>query len=68
MSDEEFDLSELSLEELYEQMGDDLYDGYQDEVVEGVEEALSRGEAPVFSGSPAGPEGSFRAGCRSANF
>lgn len=47
MSDEEFlDLSELSLEELYEQMGDDLYDGYQEEVVEGVEEALSRGIAP----------------------
>jgi len=46
MADEELDLSELSLEELYEQMGDDLYDGYQEEVVEGVEEALSRGEAP----------------------
>lgn len=46
MTDEALDLSELSLEELYEQMGDDLYDGYQEEVVEGVEEALSRGEAP----------------------
>jgi 5-methyltetrahydrofolate--homocysteine methyltransferase len=46
VSDEEFDLSELTLEELYEQMGDDLYDGYQEEVVEGVEEALSRGEVP----------------------
>ena len=46
MSEEELDLSELSLEELYEQMGDDLYDGYQEEVVEGVEEALSRGIAP----------------------
>lgn len=46
MSEEEFDLSELSLEELYEQMGDDLYDGYQEEVVEGVEEALDRGIAP----------------------
>ena len=45
MSDE-LDLSELSLEELYEQMGDDLYDGYQEEVVEGVEEALSRGIPP----------------------
>jgi corrinoid protein of di/trimethylamine methyltransferase len=43
---DELDLSELSLEELYEQMGDDLYDGYQEEVVEGVEEALSRGIAP----------------------
>lgn len=47
MSDaEELDLSELSLEELYEQMGDDLYDGYQEEVVEGVEEALRRGIPP----------------------
>lgn len=46
MSEEEFDLSELTLEELYEQMGDDLYDGYQEEVVEGVEEALGRGIAP----------------------
>jgi len=45
MSDE-LDLTELSLEELYEQMGDDLYDGFQEEVVEGVEEALSRGIAP----------------------
>ena len=43
---EELDLSELSLEELYEQMGDDLYDGYQEEVVEGVEEALRRGVTP----------------------
>lgn len=46
MSDQELDLSELSLEELYEQMGDDLYDGYQEEVVEGVNEALSRGITP----------------------
>ena len=37
--DDELDLSELTLEELYEQLGDDLYDGYQEEVVEGVEEA-----------------------------
>ncbi len=43
---EELDLTELSLEELYEQMGDDLYDGYKDEVVEGVEEALGRGKTP----------------------
>ena len=46
MSEEELDLTELSLEELYEQLGDDLYDGYQEEVVEGVEEALSRGITP----------------------
>jgi 5-methyltetrahydrofolate--homocysteine methyltransferase len=45
MSDD-FNLSELSLEELYQQMGDDLYDGYQAEVVEGVEEALRRGITP----------------------
>jgi 5-methyltetrahydrofolate--homocysteine methyltransferase len=45
MSDE-LDLSELSLEELYEQIWDDLYDGYQEEVVEGVEEALRRGVTP----------------------
>lgn len=43
---DEIILSELSLDELYEQMGYDLYDGYQEEVVEGVEEALSRGIAP----------------------
>jgi 5-methyltetrahydrofolate--homocysteine methyltransferase len=46
VADEELDLSELSLEELYQQMGDDLYDGYKEEVVEGVEEALGRGRAP----------------------
>ncbi|MCB0195916.1 MAG: B12-binding domain-containing protein [Anaerolineae bacterium] len=45
MSDELI-LSELSLEELYEQMWDDLYDGYQEEVVEEVEEALGRGLTP----------------------
>ena len=44
--DDELDLTELTLEELYEQLGDDLYDGYQEEVVEGEEEALSRGIAP----------------------
>ncbi len=43
---EELDLTELSLEELYEQMGDDLYDGYKEEVLEAVEEALSRGVTP----------------------
>jgi 5-methyltetrahydrofolate--homocysteine methyltransferase len=45
MSDD-FNIKDLSLEELYEQMGDDLYDGYQEEVVEGVEEALGRGITP----------------------
>lgn len=45
MSDD-FNISELPLEELYQQIGDDLYDGYQAEVVEGVEEALRRGITP----------------------
>src|SRR5215210_4651685 len=45
MSDD-FNISELSLEELYEQMGDDLYDGYKEEVVEAVQEALGRGITP----------------------
>jgi len=39
----EIDFSALSLEELYEQMGDDLYDGLEDEVVAAVNEALGRG-------------------------
>ncbi len=46
VSEEELNLTELSLEELYEQMGDDLYDGYRDEVVEGVQEALRREVTP----------------------
>ena len=46
MSDD-FNISELSLEELYEQMGDDLYDGYKEEVVEAVQEALGRGITPM---------------------
>jgi corrinoid protein of di/trimethylamine methyltransferase len=37
------DFSALSLDELYEQMGDDLYDGLADEVVEAVNESLRRG-------------------------
>ena len=43
---DELDLTTLSLEELYEQLGDDLYDGLKEEVVEGVEEALRRGIVP----------------------
>lgn len=43
---DDFDITALSLEELYQQLGDDLYDGYQEEVVEGVEEALRRGITP----------------------
>ncbi|MFN8459814.1 MAG: B12-binding domain-containing protein [Anaerolineae bacterium] len=43
---DDFDITALSLDELYQQMGDDLYDGYQEEVVEGVEEALRRGITP----------------------
>ncbi|UCC86922.1 MAG: B12-binding domain-containing protein [Anaerolineales bacterium] len=42
-NDDSIDFSALSLEELYEQMGDDLYDGLEDEVVEAVNEALRRG-------------------------
>jgi len=45
MSDE-LDLSQLSLQELYEQMGDDLYDGLEEEVVAEVKEALARGITP----------------------
>jgi corrinoid protein of di/trimethylamine methyltransferase len=41
--DNTIDFSSLSLEDLYEQMGDDLYDGLEDEVVAAVNEALSRG-------------------------
>jgi corrinoid protein of di/trimethylamine methyltransferase len=40
---DEIDFGSLSLEELYDQMGEDLYDGLTDEVVEAVNEALHRG-------------------------
>lgn len=42
-NDNTIDFSGLSLEDLYEQMGDDLYDGLEDEVVAAVNEALRRG-------------------------
>jgi corrinoid protein of di/trimethylamine methyltransferase len=42
-NEDTIDFSALSLEELYEQMGDDLYDGLEEEVVTAVNEALSRG-------------------------
>jgi corrinoid protein of di/trimethylamine methyltransferase len=42
-NDDTLDFSALSLEDLYEQMGDDLYDGLEDEVVAAVNEALGRG-------------------------
>jgi corrinoid protein of di/trimethylamine methyltransferase len=42
-NDDAVDFSALSLEALYEQMGDDLYDGLADEVAEAVNEALGRG-------------------------
>jgi corrinoid protein of di/trimethylamine methyltransferase len=42
-NDDNIDFSALSLDELYEQMGDDLYDGLEEEVVAAVNEALSRG-------------------------
>jgi corrinoid protein of di/trimethylamine methyltransferase len=37
------DFGSLSLQELYDQMGEDLYDGLADEVTEAVNEALRRG-------------------------
>jgi len=48
MSDEEDDivLSELSDEELVQQMHDDLYDGLKDEILEGVTILLDRDWAP----------------------
>lgn len=48
MSDEEDDivLSELSDEELVQQMHDDLYDGLKDEILEGVDILLGRGWEP----------------------
>jgi corrinoid protein of di/trimethylamine methyltransferase len=46
MSDDDINIKEMSIEELYELMGEDLYDGYAEEVVEEVEEALSRGMTP----------------------
>ncbi len=48
MSDEEDDivLSELSNEELVQQMHDDLYDGLKDEILEGVDILLGRGWEP----------------------
>jgi corrinoid protein of di/trimethylamine methyltransferase len=44
--EEDIDITELSLEELYELMKEDLYDGYADEIVDEVKEALSRGQEP----------------------
>lgn len=46
MSDDEIILSELSDEELIQQMHDDLYDGLKDEVVEGTQILLDRGWEP----------------------
>ena len=46
MTDGDVNLSELSDDELYLQMGDDLYDGLADEVVEAVEIFLDRGKPP----------------------
>ena len=44
--DEEIILSELSDEELVEQIHDDLYDGLKEEIVEGVNILLERGWVP----------------------
>ena len=49
MSDEEDDivLSELSDEDLVQQMHDDLYDGLTEEIVEGTQILLDRGWGAV---------------------
>jgi methanogenic corrinoid protein MtbC1 len=46
MSDEEIILSELSDDELVQQMHDDLYDGLKEEIEEGVNILLERGWTP----------------------
>ena len=50
MSEEEYeddiDITQMPLEELYELMHEDLYDGYAEEVEEEVHECLSRGLEP----------------------
>jgi 5-methyltetrahydrofolate--homocysteine methyltransferase len=51
MSDEheeedDIDITQMPLQELYELMHEDLYDGYAEEIVEEVNECLSRGLTP----------------------
>ncbi|RWP61587.1 B12-binding domain-containing protein, partial [Mesorhizobium sp.] len=46
MSDDEIILSDLSDDELVQQMHDDLYDGLKDEIEEGTQILLDRGWAP----------------------
>src|SRR6476660_2091443 len=46
MSDDEIILSELSDDELVQQMHDDLYDGLKEEIEEGTRILLERGWAP----------------------
>ena len=46
MADDEITLSELSDEELVQQMHDDLYDGLREEIEEGTNILLERGWAP----------------------
>ncbi len=46
MSDDEIILSELSDEELVQQMHDDLYDGLKEEIEEATRILLDRGWAP----------------------
>ncbi|KRW94753.1 B12-binding domain-containing protein [Paracoccus sp. PXZ] len=46
MSDEEISLSELSDDDLVQQMHDDLYDGLKDEIEEGTNILLERGWTP----------------------
>jgi methylmalonyl-CoA mutase cobalamin-binding domain/chain len=46
MSDDEIILSELSDDDLVQQMHDDLYDGLKEEIIEGTNILLERGWAP----------------------
>ena len=46
MADDEIILSELSDDELVQQMHDDLYDGLKEEIEEGTRILLERGWAP----------------------
>ena len=46
MSDDEIILSDLSDDELVQQMHDDLYDGLKEEILEGTQILLDRGWAP----------------------
>ena len=48
MADDEIILSELSDDELVQQMHDDLYDGLKEEIEEGTNILLERGWVPMM--------------------